>query len=157
MGLVKPSGEELYVELEYKNEPSEWVKEHVLPYLNGHKVGAEEAVKMVIDFVGDTKPHIVGHINQDDVMLWQKLLMSVRSVDAGDTFYPFQLTSIDFASILFTMGLDPETYHLGEKNGFFEKIDVDYKKYNKHNALDDAKLLREVYLRFVDNPEKFLK
>ncbi len=158
IGLVKPSGEELYLELEYNSEPSEWVKKNVLPYLNGQKISKKEAVKRVIDFVGDTKPHIVGHINQDDVMLWQKLLMSVdpdRTVDA--TFYPFNLISIDFAAVLFALGINPATYHLGEKNDFFNKIGINNKKYNKHNALDDAKLLREVYLKLVDNPDKFLE
>jgi len=30
IGMVKLSGEELYIELEYKGESSDWVKKHIL-------------------------------------------------------------------------------------------------------------------------------
>lgn len=153
IGLVKPNGEELYLELDYSGNPSEWVKENVLPFLGGNKTGGEEAVKMVREFVGNTKPHIVGYINQDDVIYWQKLYKSVTNGE-DDLFH---LVSIDFATILFILGIDPEIYYFGDENGFFQKIGIDYKKYKKHNALDDAKLLREVYLEFVKNPTKFLE
>jgi len=146
IGLVKLNGEELYLELEYKGEVDEWVKKNILPFLKGQRISREEAVKKVKEFVGDTKPHIVGYINQDDVIYWQKLY---RSVGIKDN--PFHLVSVDFATILFVSGIDPESYYFGDENGFFQKIGIDYRKYKKHNALDDAKLLREVYLKFIEN------
>lgn len=34
-----------------------------------------------------------------------------------------------------------------DKKNFFKQIGIDTSKYNLHNALDDAKILREVYLK----------
>jgi len=144
IGLVKLDGEELYLELEYEGEVDEWVKKNILPTLKGPKVSRKEAVKRVREFVGDAEPYIVGYINQDDVIYWQKLY---RSVGVEDN--PFHLVSIDFASILFMLGIDPESYYFGDKNNFYRKIGIDHTKYKKHHALDDAKLLREVYLKFI--------
>ena len=145
IGLVKLNGEELYLELEYDGEVSDWVKENVIPFLTQEKMNREKAVEKVKQFIGDAKPYIVGYINQDDVMYWQKLYRSV-----GVKENPFQLVAIDFATILFMLGIDPESYYFGDENNFYKKIDVDYTKYKKHHALDDAKLLREVYLKFIE-------
>jgi len=151
IGLVKHNGEELYVELEYEGDPTEWVKENVLPFLSGKKIGKKEAVGKIQEFVGNTKPYIVGYINSDDVIYWQKLY---RSVGVEDNI--FNITSIDFATILFMLGVDPEKYYFGNENGFFQKIGIDCKKYNNHNALDDAKLLRETYYKFLEDPSRFI-
>ena len=145
IGLVKINGEELYLELEYEGEVDEWVKKNILPTLKEPKVSREEAVKRVKEFIGDTKPHIVGYINQDDVIYWQKLYRSV-----GVKNNPFHLVSIDFATILFISGIDPESYYFDDEN-FYKKVGIDYKKYKKHHALDDAKLLKEVYLKFIES------
>jgi len=144
IGLVKLNGEELYLELEHQGEVDEWVKKNILPTLKRPKVSRKEAVKRVQEFVGSAKPHIVGYINQDDVMYWQKLYRSV-----GVNENPFHLVAIDFATILFMLGIDPESYYFGDKNNFFKKIGIDHTKYKKHHALDDAKLLREVYLKLL--------
>ncbi len=152
IALVKTNGEELYLELDYRGECSDWVKKNVLPFLKGNKVSKKEAVKMVKQFVGEGKPHIVGYINQDDVVYWQKMQRSV-----GINKDIFNVVSIDFATVLFMLGADPEVYYSGNKNGFFEKIGIDYKKFKIHNALDDAKLLRETYLSFIENPAVFVK
>ena len=151
IGLVKPSGEELYLELDCKSEPSDWVKKNVLPFLSGERTPKKKAVEMVKKFLGDKKPYIVGYINQDDVIYWQKLYFSLGLEDD-----PFNLVSIDFSNVLFMLGIDPKTYSYGEENGFFERIGIDYKKYHKHNALDDARILREVYMKFVKNPAEFI-
>ncbi|HUW21051.1 MAG TPA: exonuclease domain-containing protein [Candidatus Bathyarchaeia archaeon] len=145
IGLVKLNGEELYLELEYDGEVSDWVKENVIPFLTQEKMNREKAVEKVKQFIGDAKPYIVGYINQDDVMYWQKLYRSV-----GVKENPFQLVAIDFATILFMLGIDPESYYFGDENNFYKKIGIDYTKYKKHHALDDAKLLREVYLKFIE-------
>jgi len=47
------------------------------------------------------------------------------------------------------MGIDPESYFPKDKNNFFKEIGVDTSKYKLHNAFDDAKLLREVYLKMI--------
>ncbi len=145
IGLVKLNGEELYLELEYDGEVSDWVKENVIPFLTQEKMNREKAVEKVKQFISDAKPYIVGYINQDDVMYWQKLYRSV-----GVKENPFQLVAIDFATILFMLGIDPESYYFGDENNFYKKIGIDYTKYKKHHALDDAKLLREVYLKFIE-------
>jgi len=145
IGLVKLNGEELYLELRYQGEVDDWVKKNILPTLKERKISRKEAVKRVKQFVGNKKPYIVGYINQDDVMYWQKLYRSV-----GVKRNPFHLVAIDFASILFMLGIDPESYYFGDENNFYEKIGIDHTKYKKHHALDDAKLLREVYLKFLE-------
>jgi len=144
IGLVKLNGEELYLELEHDGKVDKWVKKNILPTLKGPKISREEAVKRVKKFVSSTKPYIVGYINQDDVIYWQKLYRSV-----GVKRNPFQLVAIDFATVLFMLGIDPESYYFGDKNNFYKKIGIDHTKYRKHNALDDARLLREVYSKFI--------
>lgn len=64
IGIVKLNGEELYLELEYDGEVSEWVEKNILPNLNGHKVSREGARKQIKEFVGDNKPYAVAFINQ---------------------------------------------------------------------------------------------
>jgi hypothetical protein len=144
IGLVKLNGEELYLELEYKGEVDNWVKRNILPTLKETKVSRKEAVKRVKKFIKNTKPYTVGYINQDDAIYWQKLYRSI-----GLEKNPFHLVAIDFATVLFISGIDPESYYFGDKNNFYKKIGIDHTKYKKHHALDDAKLLREVYLKFI--------
>jgi DNA polymerase III epsilon subunit-like protein len=150
IGLVKLNGEELYLELEYEGEVSHWVKENIIPDLKQIKISRREAVKKVKEFVGDSKPYIVGYINQYDVIYWQKLCMSV-----GIEENVFQIPTIDFSTILFILGIDPESYYFGDKDNFFKEIGIDYTQYKIHNALDDARLLREVYLKFIENQSLF--
>lgn len=142
IGIVKLNGEELYLELEYDGEVSEWVKKNILSDLNGHKVSREEARKQIKEFVDDNKPFAVAFINQFDMIYTYKLF------NTGGC--PFYWVPVDFASILFGRGINPEDYLLENKTDFFKKLGIDVKKYNQHNALDDAKLLREAYLRFLE-------
>ncbi|MBI2068749.1 MAG: 3'-5' exoribonuclease [Candidatus Yanofskybacteria bacterium] len=139
IGLVKLSGEELYLELEYGGEVSDWVKENITPTLTQPKVTREEAKKRIRDFVGGGKPYMVSYVNQYDTIYLYKLF-------AGEE-HPFFWLPIDFASMLFAAGRDPESYSIEDKNNFFKEIGIDASKYHIHNALDDAKLLREVYLK----------
>ncbi len=59
IGLVKLSGEELYLELEYSGPVNEFVAREVLPKLKGPKVPASEALAGIREFVGDGKPYMV--------------------------------------------------------------------------------------------------
>lgn len=143
IGLVKLNGEELYLELEYNGEVSEWVEKNILPTLKGTKFSREEAKKKIIDFAGSGKPYMVGFINQFDAIYTYKLF--------GIGGHPFYWIPIDFASILFSIGINPEDYMPENKTDFFEKLGIDLKKYNQHNALDDARLLREVYSAIIND------
>jgi len=136
IGLVKSSGEELYLELEYNGECSDWVKENILPTLNGPKISREEALAKIKKFVGDSKPFMVSFVNSFDVMYLYKLIKLTKNQD------PFFWIPIDFASIMFSQGLNPENYL-----DFASSLGIDVKEYKQHNALDDAKLLKEVYLK----------
>ena len=84
-----------------------------------------------------------------------KLFKSIQPEDLKDN--PFNLISIDFATMLFAHGINPEIYLSENNDQLLQKIGIDLKKYKKHNSLDDAKLLREVYMKFIDNPEGFIK
>lgn len=135
IGLVKLNGEELYLELDYDGETSNWVKENILPLLNNKKVNRDEAVRRIKDFVGNTKPYAISNVNQYDTIYLYKLL---RLGNGGEN--PFFWIPIDFASILFSMGLDPEN----------DDWKIDKTKYKEHHALDDAKCLREAYLKIFN-------
>lgn len=146
IGLVKLNGEELYLELEYDGEVSDFVKDNVLPYLKDKKVSRTEARKKIREFVGKKKPYLVSYVNQFDAIYWYKLF--------GVDKHPVYWLPIDFASILFGLGIDPESYNYKDKKNFYKKIGVDASKYKEHHALDDARLLREVYLKFYKQIDK---
>jgi len=142
IGLVKLNGKELYLELEYDCETSKWVKENVIPLLTKKKISREKAVKQIKKFVGNKKPYMVAYVNQFDAIYLYKLF--------GTENCPFYWIPIDFASMLFTVGISPGAYNYGDKHNFFKELGIDYTKYKEHHALDDAKLLRQVYLKFME-------
>ncbi|MDD5251849.1 MAG: hypothetical protein PHT12_04430 [Patescibacteria group bacterium] len=144
VGLVKMGGQELYLELEYEGAVSDWVKENILPTLTAEKVSRTEAVRLIKEFVGDSRPYAVSYVNQFDTIYVYKPF----SIDD----HPFFWIPIDFASFLFMAGIDPTTHLYGEKTGFFSKLGIDSKKYHQHHALDDARILREAYLKFLNQP-----
>ena len=148
IGLVKMNNEELYLELEYDGYVEPWVKNNIIPTLKESKISREEAKKKIRKFVGKKESYFVGYINQFDTIYWYKLF-STRD-------HPAYWIPIDFASILFGLGIDPEAYNYKDKNNFYKKIGVDASKYKEHHALDDAKLLREVYLKFYKSIDKVM-
>ena len=143
IGLVKLDGEELYIELEYNGKVDEWVEKNIIPSLKGPKMNRKEAVQKVKEFIDDTEPYMVGYVNQFDAIYWYKLF--------GIENNPCHWIPIDFASILFALGINPERYNWEDKDNLYKEIGIDHSKYKKHHALDDAKLLREVYLKFVED------
>ena len=145
IGLVKLSGQELYLELDYQDEADDWVKENVIPFLTQEKISRKQAVEKIKQFVGNRKPYMVGYVNHFDSVFWHKLCKSI-----GTTENLFHWIPIDFASVLFVLGINPERYNWEHKDNFYQEIGVNHRKYRKHHALDDAKLLREVYLKFVN-------
>jgi len=146
VGLVKMNGEELYLELEYDGYIDSWVKKNIIPYLKETKVGREEAKRKIRKFIGKKESYFVAYINQFDTIYWYKLFST--------SDHPAYWIPIDFASILFGLGIDPEAYYHKDKKNFFKRMGVDVSKYKNHHALDDAKLLREVYLKFYQSIDK---
>ena len=142
IGLVKMNGEELYLELEHDGEVDEWPKENIVPMLVQPKISREDAVKKIQDFVGEEKPRVVGYVNNFDTIYLYKLFGLEEN---NKTFY---WVPVDFASILFAKGINPESLvDWKNQKEFFDNLEIDISKYKQHNALDDAKLLREVYLK----------
>lgn len=139
IGMIKMDGTELYLELEYEGEPSEWVKENVIPLLNSKKVSEAEAKDRIGSFLGETCPYLLSYVNQFDAIFWYKLF--------GARTHPAAKIPIDFASILFTLGFNPGSL---SNEDFLDDLGVDVSKYQKHNALDDARLLKEVYVKFFN-------
>ncbi len=140
IGLVKENSDELYLELEFDGEVDDWVKENILPNLKQEKLSRIETKEQIKKFVGNSKPYLVAFVNQFDVVYLHKLF---GKDDFNSTFF---WISIDFASILYTKGHNPEEYFKNQKE-FIKKLKINPDKYIQHNALDDAKLLREVYLK----------
>ncbi|MCL5006994.1 MAG: hypothetical protein M1153_02550 [Patescibacteria group bacterium] len=145
VGMIKPSGEELYLELEYDGKVSDWVRDNILPTLTQNKVSREDAKEKIREFIGPSFPYLVSYVNQFDAIYFYKLF--------GTENQPAYYIPIDFASILFGFGIDPRDY--GNKySRLINKLDVDLSKRQKHNALEDARLLRDIYFRFFERADR---
>jgi len=156
IGLVKINGEELYLELEYDGETSDFVKKNVLPYLRDMKVNHTEARKKIREFIDDKESYLVSYVDSFDFIYWCKLFKVGDPSCTKDDTQPAYWFPVDFSSILFGLGINPEIYISKNKKNFYKKIGVDVSKYQEHNALDDAKLLREVYLEFYKSIDKVM-
>jgi DNA polymerase III epsilon subunit-like protein len=143
VGMVKLNGEELYIEIECSSDSSEWVSKHVLPTLNQSKVSRVTAVSLIETFLSKKQPFAVGFVDNYDVIYLTKLF--------GHGKLPFRWMTIDFASILFAIGINPVKFQLDSSGArsFYRKIGIDMKNYRQHHALDDAKLLRDVWIKLV--------
>ncbi len=142
IAFVKVKGEELYLELEFDGKANEWVEKNILPKLTQEKFTKKDAQDKIRKFVGDSRPCIVTYVTPFDVVYLHKLFESKTIEDT-----PFYWMPIDFSSILFGLGINPEVYHREGKEEFYEAIELDTDQFHTHNALDDARLLREVYLK----------
>ncbi len=149
VGMIKPSGEELYVEIEPKGKLSKWDQEHVVPYLLGTYISREEAKYAITDFLGKDQPHLVCFVPQYDMVFLHKLF---NVGDHSQDDLPYHWMPIDFASILFSLGVNPR--HYSDSNmTFFDTLGIDLGVYKKHNALDDARLLKTTYERLSQKQE----
>ncbi|HAZ28525.1 MAG TPA: hypothetical protein DCY48_01980 [Candidatus Magasanikbacteria bacterium] len=141
LGMVKPNGKELYIEFEHDGQVHPWVEKHVLPTLTQQKISHETAQGMIRRFIGTNKkkkPYLMAYVNQFDAIFWYQLFGSPQH-------HPAFWIPIDFASILFAHGIDPNS--MG-KQRFFDWLGVDKKGFTLHNALDDARLLKVTYEKF---------
>ncbi|MEK7084642.1 MAG: hypothetical protein AAB932_05390 [Patescibacteria group bacterium] len=146
IGMVKMTGEELYLELAYDGTVHPWVKKHVLPSLTEKKYTKEDAREKLWAFMGRhkkeaEKPYLVAYVNQFDAVFWYDLFGSAKG-------HPAYWIPIDFASILFAHGYDPNS--LGKK-AFFTSLGIDKSAFREHNALEDARLLKCAYEKFFEN------
>ena len=144
IALIKPDGEELYLELEFDGEIDEWVKENVIPFMNGEKVSREEAVKQIKKFVRSSKPYLIAHVNQFDWMGICKLFDANNPKQILERV-PFHWVPIDFSTMLFERGIMPGT----SKMKIASKQGIDVSDLNEHNALDDARLLKRFYEKIM--------
>ncbi len=144
VGIVKLSGEELYVELEQTTESSKWVKKNIIKTLDGPKLTREQANRQIREFLGASMPYAVGFVDNYDVIYLTKIF--------GAGKLPFRWTTIDFASVLFAIGVNPVKFQQDNEGAksFYKKLGIDTKKYRHHHALDDARILREVWLKLVE-------
>ncbi len=143
IGIIKLNGEELYIELVCEAESDDWVKKHILPTLKEPKFSREDAVTQIRAFLGESHPFAVGFVDNYDVIYLTKIF--------GFGKLPFKWMTIDFASILFAIGVNPVKFMSDKTSAkvFYKKLGIDLKKYRHHHALDDAKLLRDVWLKIT--------
>jgi len=112
-----------------------------LPFLTGEKIKKEDARIKLWEFIGKrkTKPYLMSYVNQFDAIYWYQLFEDPKE-------HPAFWIPLDFASILFACGRDPEDMR---KDSFFAELDIDKSQYIQHNALEDARMLKEVYNKFI--------
>ncbi len=141
VGMVSLDGaREMYFELDYNPDTvSPWTQEHVVPHLTGQKKSQAEGREMIRAFCGSSEPHLVATVNQWDMAFFHKFF---RSEDE-----PINRIPIDFASMLFAMGLNPARTIDDEKEYFYESFGISLADYNLHNALDDTRLMRDLYVK----------
>ena len=143
-GMIDVTGEkELYFELPYDDSKvSDWTREHVVPYMTGEVITHEEAKEAIRRFCGNTEPHLVATVNQRDMAFFHQLF--------DDIDEPIHRIPIDFASVLFAIGLNPARTIGDEKEKFYKEFDIDLADYNMHNALEDTRLMRDLYMKLAE-------
>lgn len=144
IGIVKLSGEELYIELEPPDEVSAWVKKHIIKMLDGPKLNKKAADQAVREFLGKSMPYAVAFVDNYDVIYLTKVF--------GAGKLPFKWMTIDFASILFASGVNPVKFQQDSSGArtFYKQLGINTKQFKHHHALHDARLLREVWLKLVE-------
>lgn len=144
IGIVTLDGRELYIECEQIGDASPWVEKHIIPMLDGPKFSREQVSRQIRDFLGSSNPFVVAFVDNYDVIYLTKLF--------GAGKLPFQWMTIDFASILFANGINPLRAQRDGGSGvktFYAELGIELKDYRNHHALDDAKLLRDVWMRLT--------
>ncbi len=131
--LIKENDEELSLEIETTTQINDFTKENVVPHLIGNIISKQEARDKIRKFVGDEKPYFLSYVNSFD---WMGIcgLFWVFEV-------PFFWIPLDFASLLFSKWIAPET----TPEELAEKYGISLENHQKHSALDDARLLKKVY------------
>lgn len=135
LALITEEGKELYLEIQQPNQDIDpWVKENVLPLLNGTAVTEKQAREEIIRFVKENyredKPVMVADVNQFD---WNGIceLFGVWDI-------PFFYIPIDFSTILFSKGIDIDI----DRIQLAKDLGIDIAGFKQHNALTDARILK---------------
>lgn len=81
-------------------------------------------------------------VNHYDMAFWHKLFTGKKE--------PIHSIPIDFASMLFAVGLTPAREVGGEKKNFYAQFGINLDDYKMHNALDDAQLMRDLYIKLTN-------
>lgn len=140
LALVKENWDELYMEIEYKWNVVDWVKDNIVPHLKWKVITKEEAKKQILEFVWNEKPYLMSYVNQFDWM-WICGLFWVWEV-------PFYWVPLDFATMLFQKWIIPE---LTTPEDLAKKYWITLENRKKHTALNDARLIRELYQKIFAN------
>ena len=158
IALIKPNNRYYYaINSDYDSASvSDWVRENVLiplykqtisgdqrnhlSALNFHKVigkTEKQIAEEIRQFVGDSRPYLVADVNQFD---WMGIcgLFGVWGT-------PFFYIPIDFASILWAKGIAPDI----RREDLAWDLGIDVSCFKKHNALDDARVLKALYERIA--------
>jgi len=154
IALVKPNGEYYYaINSDYNAKKcTEWVKENVLiplytqtvhgdqrnkfDALDFHKTygkSEKQIAEEIKKFVDDLKPYLIADVNQFD---WMGICALFGVWDV-----PFFYIPIDFASILWGKGIDPNV----NREELAKDYGINISNFKKHNALDDASVLKALY------------
>jgi DNA polymerase III epsilon subunit-like protein len=143
VGMISFDGKkELYFELPYDEAKlSDWTREHIVPFLTGEVITHEEARSAIRKFCGKSEPHLVATANRRDMGFFTKLFENKTE--------PIHRIPIDFASVLFAIGLNPARTIHDQKELFYESFDINLEDYDMHNALDDARLMRDLYIKLA--------
>ena len=135
LALIKENWDELYLEIETEWVINDFTKENVLPYLSWNKVSKIDAKEKILDFIWDSKPYFLSYVNSFDWM-WICWLYWVFDV-------PFFWIPLDFATMLHQKWIDPET----KPEDLAKRYNISLNGHKTHNALSDARLIRELYLK----------
>lgn len=153
-GIAQFKNDEYYaINSDYNSKNcTDWVKENVLlplytqtvhgdprnqfDALDFHKTygkSENQIAEEIKQFVGDSKPYLIADVNQFD---WMGIcgLFGVWNV-------PFFYIPVDFASILWSKGIDPDV----NRENFAKEQGIDIANFKKHNALDDTRVLKALY------------
>lgn len=145
LGMVTLDGRELYIEVEYDGDSSDWVKKHVIPQLDGPKFTREQLIEQVRNFIGSKLPFAVAFVDNYDVIYLTKIF--------GAGKLPFKWMTVDFASILFSQGINPVRFQRdgAEAKKLYKTLGLDLNSYRGHHALDDARLLRDAWVKLTQS------
>lgn len=144
LALVKESGAALYLEIACDLEQAApWVKEHVVPHLEGNPVSRTQAQARILEFFESEAGKDIFWVADKstyDWIFWCKFWGSREAQPVRQR--------IDFASMLFAHGLDPRRDRLE----MARELHISLEGFRYHHALDDTLLLKELYDRTL-HPE----
>lgn len=157
LGVVTLDGQEFYVTLnDYdKDQVSDWLDKNVLCYIDNKKsVGSNTAYKLLHTFLSDYSDdhplYVVSCGLLQDYLLMLELYK--HSQPSRKYFHALHClpeylnhyAAIDLNTLFRTCGVDPSINRLE-----FSECNTTLKR---HNALDDAKIVRRCFLKLMEEP-----